>query len=409
MSRCSASDSRAPRARARRPALRMSAGAALLALLAAAAVPAAHAQSRAPADTGRVVGGVRVTDGGIEIYEKGTVRHIDVDRRRRDVTTDPSGVQITIGDSKDVVSINGPVVVVDSDEAGIVRVFADAYVAAGEEVDGDVVAVFGTVRVDGDVSGSVVSVLGSVRLGPGATVSGDAVAVGGQLDLARGATVHGESVSVGFMPFNWGIPTLGFLLLTITTGVLLTLFFGWLLFLLMDRRMRRTAMTVTHRTGSSLVVGLISPPLVIITIGLLFITVIGIPGAFLLPVLYGVLLFAGHVAAAYVLGCKLMRREVGEGGAVLPLLVGSLFVAAFFVAGAVLAVYPGWTRSAALFFSFAGMLLLMALAIVGSGALLVSRIGTRPENGLAGGAPEDRTPAAGPAGAAGAPYSSATS
>ena len=128
--------------------------------------------------------------------------------------------------------------------------------------------------------------------------------------------------------------------------------------------MRRTAITVTRRTGSSLVVGLISPPLVIITIGLLFITVIGIPGAFLLPVFYGLVLFAGQVAASYVLGCKLMRREVGEGGVVLPLLVGSLFVALFFAAGAVMAVYPGWTRSAALFFSLAGMLLLVVLVVL---------------------------------------------
>jgi len=410
MSRSSVSEPRAPRAPRAATLRRAAGGAALLALLAAAHAPAAAAQSRAPADTGRMVGGVRVTDSGIEIYEKGSVRRIELEQRRREpVDEGTSNVRISISDKRDLVSINGPVVIVDSDEAGIVRVFADAYVAAGEEVDGDVVAVFGTARVDGEVSGSVVSVLGSVRLGPGATVSGDAVAVGGELDLARGATVHGESVSVGFMPFRWGIPTLGFLLITIATGVLLTLFFGWLLFLVMDRRMRRTAITVTHRTGSSLVVGLISPPLVIITIGLLFITVIGIPGALLLPVLYGVLLFAGHVAAAYVLGCKLMRREVGEGGALLPLLVGSLFVAAFFAAGAVLAVYPGWTRSAALFFSLAGMLLLMALAIVGSGALLVSRIGTRPDDGFANGAPHAQAPTAGPAGAAGAPYSSATS
>lgn len=406
MSRCWVSEVRAPSASA--IPLRAHPAAVLLALLLAAAVPAAHAQSRAPADTARVVGGVRVSDSGIEIYEKGNVRRIEVGKRRHRTDDDPGSVRISIGDSKDIVSINGPVVIVDSDEAGIVRVFADAYVPAGEEVDGDVVAVFGTARVDGDVSGSVVSVLGSVRLGPGATVSGDAVAVGGELDLARGATVHGESVSVGFMPFSWGIPTLGFLLITIATGVLLTLFFGWLLFLMMNRRMRRTATTVTHRTGSSLVIGLISPPLVIITIGLLFITVIGIPGAFLLPVLYGALLFAGHIAASYVLGCKLMRREVGEGGAMLPLLVGSLFVAAFFFAGAVLAVYPGWTRSAALFFSLAGMLLLMALAVVGSGALLVSRIGTRPENGLAGGTPADPAARPGPTGPAQAPYSSAT-
>jgi len=380
------------RARVMRAAL---AGAALgFSLLAAFAAPRVSAQGTpAPAvDTTRVVGGVRVTDDGIEIYEQGSVRRIpSVPRIRKDRDED-SDVRISIGGSRDAVSLHGPVLVVDSDETGLVRVLSDAYVPAGRDIDGDVVAILGTARVDGSVSGSVVAVLGSVRLGPGATVSGDAVAVGGELDLARGATVHGESVSVGFMPFSWGIPTLGFLLLTIAGGMLLTLLFGWLFFLILNRRMRRASITVTRRTGSSLVVGLISPPLVIITIGLLLITVIGIPGAFLLPLLYGLVLFAGQVAASYVLGCKLLRRTVGEGGVMVPLLVGTLFVALFFVAGALLAVYPGWTRSAALFFSLAGLLLIIVLAIIGSGAILVSRIGTRPEGVLPDESPAGSTP-----------------
>jgi hypothetical protein len=123
-------------------------------------------------------------------------------------------------------------------------------------------------------------------------------------------------------------------------------------------------------------------------------------------VVYGIILFAGQVAALYVLGCKLMRREVGQGGVMLPLLIGSVFVTLFFVVGALLAVYPGWPRSAALFFSFAGLLLLIVLAIVGSGAILVSRLGSRPDDTLAEGAPADSAPAPGPAPA---PFSSATS
>lgn len=384
----------APDSSARRAALT---AVACVMLAAGGAAPGLAQRGTAPLDTSRAVGGVRVTDEGIEVFEKGNARRIEpLPRIGRRKDGDTPSVRISIDDSRDVVSLHGPAIVVNSDETGLVRVFSDAYVPAGQDVDGDVVAILGNARVDGNVSGSVVSVLGSVRLGPGAQVSGDAVAVGGELDLARGATVQGESVSVGFMPFSWGIPTLGFLLLSIGCGVAFTLFFGWLLFLLMGRRMRRTSITVTQRTGSSLVVGLVSPPLVIITIGLLFITVIGIPGAFLLPLVYGVLLFAGEVAASYVLGCKLMRRTVGEGGVMLPLLIGSLFVALFFIAGAVLAVYPGWTRSAALFFSFAGLLLEIALAIIGSGAIIVSRIGTRPDGPRADEVPSGPAPASGP-------------
>ncbi len=363
------------------------------------------ARAAAPPDTGRVVGGVRVTDDGIEIFEPGRAPAAGPARRTHaHDDTDADDVRISLG-SRDLVRVNGPIVV-DSDENGLVRVFADAEVPAGRSIDGDVVAVFGNARVDGEVSGSVVSVLGSVSLGRGATVSGDAVAVGGRLDLEPGATVHGESVTVGFMPVAWGMPTLQFLLLTIASAIAMTLLVGALLFLILDRRMRRTAITVTHRTGSSLLIGLVSPPLVIISIGLLCITVIGIPGAALLPLLYGILLFAGHVVASYVLGCKLTGRETGQGGAMLPLLVGSVFVAMFFVVGTFMAIQPGWTRSAALFFSCAGVLLVMVLAIVGSGAILVSRFGTRPEDPP----PGDAAPApTAPSGPAAAPLSSSVS
>jgi hypothetical protein len=74
-----------------------------------------------------------------------------------------------------------------------------------------------------------------------------------------------------------------------------------------------------------------------------------------------------------------MSRTTGQGGMMLPLTVGLLFVTLFFVAGAILAVYPGWPRSAALFFSIAGMLLVVMLSVLGSGAIMVSRIGSRPD------------------------------
>jgi hypothetical protein len=385
MFRFSASEPRlsgAPEAVAR--AARAAAAAILVAAVTLApsgAVPPARAAAVAPADTGRIVNSVRVTDEGIEIDENGTVRKLDsgTGRSSRD---DRDRVHVSIGNAHDIVAIKGPVISVSSDGDDLVRVFADVYVPAGQHVDGDVVAVFGSARVEGEVTGSVVAVFGAVTLGPGARVSGDAVAVGGALDMARGATVGGETVSVGFFPFHLGTPTLPFLLGAIAGGLLVNVAGGWVLFMVFANRMRRTAVTITHRTGSSLVLGLVAPPLVIITIGLLLITVIGIPGAFLLPLLYGGVLWVGQIAACYVLGGKLMHRAPGEGGRMLPLLVGSTFVALFFVAGAVLAPHAGWLRSTALAVSMAGVLLAVLLSTVGSGAFLVSRLGSRPEDPL---------------------------
>ena len=61
-----------------------------------------------------------------------------------------------------------------------------------------------------------------------------------------------------------------------------------------------------------------------------------------------------------------------------PILTGALFVALFFVAGALLATPPGFPRTAALFFSVLGVLLVFCLTTIGTGAFLLSRFGTRP-------------------------------
>jgi hypothetical protein len=124
-----------------------------------------------------------------------------------------------------------------------VRVFADAEVPAGQRIEGDVVAVFGSVVVRGQVSGNVVAVAGSVKLEPGASVDGDAVAVGGVLDQAEGARVGGESVSLGFLPLRFGVPTVPILLVFVIGGWLLTLFVGMILTLVAPDRMVRIAAT----------------------------------------------------------------------------------------------------------------------------------------------------------------------
>ena len=99
-----------------------------------------------------------------------------------------------------------------------VRVFGDVVVNEGEEVSGEVVAVLGSVRVNGEVSRDVVAVLGSVDLGPHAVVHGDVVTVGGQLRKATGARVGGNETEVslgggprvhipwiqGWGPFHFG-------------------------------------------------------------------------------------------------------------------------------------------------------------------------------------------------------------
>jgi hypothetical protein len=297
---------------------------------------------------------------------------LTVDGKRHKVHAD----RIEFGDPKQRdVRVMGPVVLVDGEDTGIVRVFADAEVQSNERVEGDVVAVFGSVTVRGQVSGNVVAVFGNVDLAPGASVEGDAVAVGGLLKQPPGATVSGQSVSLGFLPLSWGLPALP-LLIGIVVGLwLVNLFFGWVATSLFPQRMLHAALTSSRRTGLSLFLGMLSLPLLVIAIVLLIVTVIGIPVAVLLPIFFGALCWAGKIAASYVLGCKLMRRAPGSGGMMGPIAAGTGFVSLFFVAGALLATGVGPVRSFALFFDLLGLLLLLGLTTIGTGAFLVSKLG----------------------------------
>ena len=336
----------------------------------------------------RVVRHVRIGPAGIRVEEYGRgdslgrhVRHredrsgavIKVGRHGVTVVT-PKGDSVEAGGQG---SVRGPGLVVEAGNAGLVRLFADARVPADQTIQGDVVAVFGSVDVAGAVEGDVVAVFGSVVLHPGARVEGDAVAIGGVLDHPPGAQVSGQSVALGFFLPGWAAPTLAMLVAGIVVGWIITLFLGWLLALLIPDRMRRIGATASRHTAGSFFLGLLSAPLFVITLVLLFITVVGIPFALLLPLVYMLAIWAGQIAASYVLGCKLLRRRPGEGGLMGPVVAGTLLVALLFVAGAALAVPEGPMRTLSLFFSLLGVLLVVGLSIIGTGALILSRVGSR--------------------------------
>src|SRR5262249_50695962 len=196
------------------------------------------------------------------------------------------------------------------------------------------------------------------------------------------------SVQVGFLPLTLGLPGLPVVLVTIAFAWLVSLFFGWVAAALFPARLARIAVTSSRRTAASLLLGVASGPMVCMATLLLLVTVVGIPIAVLLPVVYVAVLYAGQIAATYVLGCKLTRRQLGAPGATAPLASGSLLVAAIFGLGAILWETPGVVRTVALFLMLLGTLLLVGLSAIGTGAFMLSRAGSRPAD-IAGPAPGD--------------------
>lgn len=70
---------------------------------------------------------------------------------------------------------------------------------------GDIVAVGGSIHVDGDVNGDAVAIFGSLRLNEDASVAGDAVAIGGRVYRHPSANVKGEVSSRSGIPLLIGI------------------------------------------------------------------------------------------------------------------------------------------------------------------------------------------------------------
>ncbi len=324
--------------------------AAALAILAGTA----HARVRIEVDandSGKVVRSVHISGDGVTVERGGVV--------------------------SDSASWDDGSVVVDNG-AGMVRLFSDARVQRGDRLDGDVVAVFGSVHVAGHVTGSVVAVFGSVDFEPGASVEGDAVAVGGTVQDRDGVRVGGQTVSIGLAPFTFGLPGIPVMLSMLALGWIVTVFFGWIFAALFPERLARVAVTSSRRTLLSLLLGVTSflaMPLVAI---LLIVTVVGLPIGIMLPLAYLALTYAGQIAGSYVLGSKLVRRPLGAPGAMPAIVAGNLLVGAFFVVGVVLWSSPGVMRTIAVFFHLVGLLVIVGLSMIGTGAFLLSRLGTRP-------------------------------
>lgn len=210
-------------------------------------------------------------------------------------------VQTSVGN----IQIEGPV---GGDvDVGSGNVYIDAPV--GDDVDvghGDLY-LESRARVGGDISHH------SGRFGshPSAVVSGTQM-TGMASDLGDDSPVGAFSGVIG-----WAVMTLGL----IAAAVLLAV--------AAPRPLRAAARSLEASPGRSVVVGLVSIPVVFVLALLLFITVVGIPLLFLLGPAYLALLLFGMLVAAYSLGRKVVlatgRYHAGD---VLAAVVGAFLVAA---------------------------------------------------------------------------------
>ncbi|MBI4424603.1 MAG: hypothetical protein HY554_12795 [Elusimicrobia bacterium] len=257
----------------------------------------------------------------------------------------------------------------ESDRRGadvIVKFGEDVRLAPGEGVRGPVVALGGSIFVDGPIQGPVVALGGSASLGPRAVVDGPAIAFGGPVRVEPGGRVNGPRVELPGMGF---LSRMGPALVSLlAAGAALAMFgkllagIGWLVFalvlwILFPEPLRNTRDTLQRETAACAVWGLLGwPALAVIAIAFL-VSVVGWPLVPLVLLLAAAAYAWGSVAVAFWLGSRL---AAGRWDSALGSIVAGL------LALKLLAFVPvvRWAAWA-------------AVAVLGLGAALASRFGVR--------------------------------
>lgn len=276
-----------------------------------------------------------------------------------------------------------------------VRVGASIEVAEGEVIAGDVVAVGGSVEVDGTVEGDVVAVGGSVDLGPEAVVEGEVTAVGGTIDRAPGAVIHGTVNEVAFGPphITWGrewdgpgpffAGVTGLIGTIVWIAVLVLLV--CLAYLFARRPIERMEYRVRTSAWKAALVGLVAQllfiPALVLTCVVLAISIIGIPFLLLIPfailaLVIGSLL--GFAAVAKRLGHAAEDRfgwQHANPYVSLIVGVGLIMLLSFF--GHALGVAGGPLKVFGVVLTVLGFIAQYVAWTIGLGVLLLTRFGTR--------------------------------
>ena len=303
----------------------------------------------------------------------------------------------------------------DNSDNDVVRFGEDITIPEDKVIDGNVVAIGGSVTVLGRVKGDVTAIGGTVHIKGKGIVEGDAVSMGGGVTTTDSGTVAGSNVSLGGFHMGscpwpmlglFGAVGTGIWIITSIVKLLLTGFFAWLLLLFIGNRMTHAVDVMSQRFGKSFLWGLLGWAAMVvaipagivllvlvgvIAIAILAITIIGIPLAILLAValVIGIVgicvgslvaVFVGFLNGAMYLGRRILAKNAALAGKpIVAILVGLVLLFVLRLAGQLLQLvgllifHP---------FSIALGIAAGALAVIvttsGFGAMLLARFGTGP-------------------------------
>jgi hypothetical protein len=280
---------------------------------------------------------------------------------------------------------------------GVFRMGKDLTVEVDEEIDGDIVALGGSVEIRGTVTGNAVAIGGDVEIFNTGIVEGDAVSVGGHVIRQGDAVVKGEKVSIAFLsgprfrfpslhaPFPFfltGFRAPAWAFFARILKILLFIFVGIVTLSILPRHVGKVKEKVKQDFLKSGLVGLAAEILIIPIFILLIITIIGIPVAVLVEPLFIIAaLILGYTAVCLFVGEKLQEHtSLKPDTKIMILVIGVLAVELVPLLARVLGFFGGPFSPLGWIVAFIGWMIGYVVITVGLGASILTRLGTRPKD-----------------------------
>jgi hypothetical protein len=301
-----------------------------------------------------------------------------------EIQIDDSGVKIgdTEYDTGEGVSRRTRVRVIGED---IVQFGDDIVVDEGEIVEGDVVAILGSIVIDGMVEGDVVAVGGELKIGSTGEIDGDAVSVGGGVEKEPGAKVRGEIVSVGggeafgltpMCPtFTGGIFSRGGRLGLFVLWTVMVVILGLIIMAVFRRGVENVCMRARKEAFKAGLIGLLAEVLLVPAMLLFIITIIGIPiGVLVLPLVFVLAALFGYIGVSYAVGARL-----GNGHGRSPyasIALGVIVLSGLAILGGLIGLPGGTIQMIGKVVGFIGWAVIYVAVTVGLGAVILSKFGS---------------------------------
>ena len=320
---------------------------------------------------------IRIDDGGITVDEQRLEPGEGVVHERESAFDRGDGVRVHVADN-DVVRF-GDDVIVDEDQV----------------IQGDAVAILGSVVVNGVVEGDAVAVGGGLTIGPKGRIDGDGVSIGGGVYKDPGAVIRGQMVSIGkggrwvngqhvssrfFHPtgFPFGLFTRVGRLFLFIVWTLLIILLALVVAAIARRPVENVCMKAKKEAFKMGLVGLAAEVLVLPVIVLFCITIIGIPiGVVAIPLVLALAMLLGYTGVSVAVGERF--AGAGNGKSIYwSLVVGILILEGLKLVSALVRLPGGFLGMIGWVIAFIGWAVIYVAATVGLGAVIMTRFGTRP-------------------------------